>query len=178
MNNHIVPYSQLSNKDVIRVGGKNASLGEMMRNLTPLGIAVPEGFAITLAAYQDFLLFNKLTPLLQNALGQLQRSSLENLTEVAARCRELIMKSSLPQEVVQSIHDAYNQLNEQNGGPCAVAVRSSARLTGKYLLNFRLQPAIVPTINSEAYYSVNSSSRFGLFLVKVSFGISYTFKGK
>jgi pyruvate,water dikinase len=126
MNHYITSFSQVTNRDVSNVGGKNASLGEMIKNLSPLGIHVPDGFAITIAAFQEFLAFNKLVPLIQNNLQGLNRKTLDNLSEVASSCRELILKSVLPPTVAASIKSAYDELTKKHGMELAVAVRSSA----------------------------------------------------
>jgi pyruvate, water dikinase len=126
MKNFIFPFSQLSNKDVPQAGGKNASLGEMIQRLTPLGINVPDGFAIVLSAYQEFLSLNGLTLTLQNKLKELNRKTLDNLSEVARDCRELVLKSNMPVDVSNSIRAAWQDLLKRHGNDVTVAVRSSA----------------------------------------------------
>jgi pyruvate, water dikinase len=122
----IIPFSKLSNKDVAQVGGKNASLGEMIHHLTELGISVPDGFAITVDAFHEFLSFNTLSPLLQRTLDRLERKTLDNLSEVATCCRELIMKSNLPEPIITAIREAHGELMKSHGLNPTVAVRSSA----------------------------------------------------
>jgi pyruvate,water dikinase len=125
MRHYIIPFAKLSVKDVSIVGGKNASLGEMITTLSSLGIQVPDGFALTVDAYYDFLAFNTLSPLLQDTLNRLDRQSLSNLAEVGKHCRELILSASLPDDIVKQIKEGYNKLMGK-GLSHSVAVRSSA----------------------------------------------------
>ena len=82
MNRYTISFSDLSMADLSEVGGKNASLGEMIRNLSPLGITIPDGYAITVEAFNEFLKFNKIYDLLQQSLSKLDRQSLSNLSSV------------------------------------------------------------------------------------------------
>jgi pyruvate, water dikinase len=119
------PFRQVSMEDLSKVGGKNASLGEMIHSLSSLGIAVPDGFAITVDAYDDFLSHNSLTPALAAILNRLERKSLENLADIGKQCRDLIMKSTFPPAVEEAIRQALKTLMER-GLVHSVAVRSSA----------------------------------------------------
>lgn len=121
----IKPFSHISMTDVGRVGGKNASLGELKQNLTSLGVNVPDGFAITVDAYSHFLAANQLVPFLETALKKLDRKSLHNLSEVGEGCRRLIHESSIPEDLAEAIKKAYAKLME-HGLIHSVAVRSSA----------------------------------------------------
>jgi pyruvate,water dikinase len=121
----ILPFSELSMKDLATTGGKNASLGEMIGNLSPLGISVPDGFAVTADAFWDFMAFNTASPLIQTALNRLERSTLSNLSSVAEQSRKIIEQTSFPQDMETAIQEAYDKLS---GGDdhFPVAVRSSA----------------------------------------------------
>ncbi|MBY0434084.1 MAG: phosphoenolpyruvate synthase, partial [Cyclobacteriaceae bacterium] len=125
-NEFIIPFSHLSSKDVAKVGGKNASLGEMIHHLSELGIAVPDGFAVTVKAWHEFISFNTLAPLIRKVLDRLNRMTLENLSEVSSYCRELIMKSPFPDDVTLAIRRAHGELMKSHGLNPTVAVRSSA----------------------------------------------------
>jgi pyruvate, water dikinase len=125
MNKFIKTFNRISSKDVAKVGGKNASLGEMMNNLSPLGVEVPDGFAVTVDAYAEFLATNALTPVLQNVLDQLDRQSLGNLAEIGEKCRGFVLNSKFPEDVEDSIRKAYARLMS-HGIINSVAVRSSA----------------------------------------------------
>lgn len=125
MKNIIIPFSRLSMRDLAQVGGKNASLGEMIQALAPLGVQIPDGFAITVEAYNEYLSFNKLVKPLQETLATLDRKSLSNLADVGRTCRGLISRGSIPERIEKEIHIAYNHLMEQGLNP-TLAVRSSA----------------------------------------------------
>ncbi|MBI1767201.1 MAG: phosphoenolpyruvate synthase [Bacteroidetes bacterium] len=126
MKNYILPFEKLSMKEVDIVGGKNASLGEMIRNLSGLDIRVPKGFAISVKAYYDFLAFNELLPQLKKTLGQLDRATLDNLSSIGSACRELVMKSDFPESLKTLIKDHHAALSKKYGSNTTVAVRSSA----------------------------------------------------
>lgn len=126
MKSFIIPFDQITMDDLSRVGGKNASLGEMIRNLSPLGIDIPDGFAITIDAFYDFLALNTISPLIQGSLDQINRSTLENLSETGTSCRKLILGGIFPEHVSKAIKRAYSELMEKYGLNPSVAVRSSA----------------------------------------------------
>lgn len=121
----IKPFTELSMKDLERVGGKNASLGEMVHNLSPKGIRIPDGFAITVDAYYAFVSFNSYAPLLQDILNNLHVETLDNLSDTGERCRKLISEAIFPEEVKNEILNAYAALETKYGKDIAVAVRSS-----------------------------------------------------
>lgn len=121
----IIPYGELSMKDLPDVGGKNASLGEMFNKLSRLEVAVPDGFAITAHAFYEFLSFNALSPRLQDALNQLDRTNLSNLADIGKRCRDMVMGGTIPGDIEEAIRRAYNKLTA-HGLIHSVAVRSSA----------------------------------------------------
>ncbi len=115
----------LSLDDVSLVGGKNASMGEMIRVLAPKGIRVPGGFATVSQAYWDFLDANDLRGSIVEQLEALRRGA--DLAEVGATIREMIMEAEFPQRLEQGLRDAYRELGTrlQREDP-DVAVRSSA----------------------------------------------------
>jgi pyruvate,water dikinase len=122
---YCVPLSSVTMKDLDSVGGKNASLGEMMNTLTSAGIRVPDGFAVTVRAYRDFIGSDGLTDSLRQALASLNTRTLGNLTEVAQQCQEVISKGVLPDEVSRQIVRAYHAMRTGTDD-ALVAVRSSA----------------------------------------------------
>jgi pyruvate,water dikinase len=124
MSKYTIPYSKIRNKDVALVGGKNASLGEMISELSALGIKIPDGFATTAATFQDFLKENELEEALQESLNQLQTEDMGNLAEVGKQCRDLMAKGTFKKEMKQDFLEAYRILG--GGKAIAVAVRSSA----------------------------------------------------
>ena len=121
MNPHTIPFQSLDLKSLPQVGGKNASLGEMLRTLSPKGIQVPDGFAVTADAYRFFLHENNLVGQLSALLDSLDTTHLSNLHEIGQACRTLIREATLPSTLVDAILQAYKEL-----GSTSVAVRSSA----------------------------------------------------
>ncbi len=119
---NILLYRNISLKDLPEVGGKNASLGEMIMNLSSIGIQVPEGFAITASAYRNFISANKIADKLDELISRLDTREFNNLSETGKACRELIMKSKFSEELKKEILDFYHEL----GDSVTVAGRSSA----------------------------------------------------
>ncbi|MBL8002132.1 MAG: phosphoenolpyruvate synthase [Flavobacteriales bacterium] len=117
-------FRDIRNTDVAEVGGKNASLGELMAHLQPHGIRVPDGFAVTAAAYWRYLDANGIREAIADAMQRLDRGSLVNLGDVAREARALILGGSWPEDLASAIRTAYDTL--QRADPGAVAVRSSA----------------------------------------------------
>ena len=126
MESIIMGFQQISMADLAQVGGKNASLGEMFQHVTSMGISVPDGYAVTAAAYWAFLKENGLDSRLTNVLKQLDTEGFSNLSEVGAAARKLILNGILPYEHQVQIIAAYQQLQERVGEEGSVAVRSSA----------------------------------------------------
>jgi pyruvate,water dikinase len=119
-------FDDIGMKDVPVVEGKNASLGEMRRALTPLGIRTPDGFATTADAYRSFLSAAGLGRAIAEALGPLDINDIAGLQAAGARVRSAILAAELPNELVLGVTDAYHRLEAQYGANCDVAVRSSA----------------------------------------------------
>ncbi len=122
----IARFEDLTMSDVGRVGGKNASLGELIHTLSPQGIHVPTGFAITVDAFHDFLAHNAIAKLLHGYIDELDIATLGNLAEVGRKCRWLVMESDLSPKVRSAIATAWQELRSQQGESISVAVRSSA----------------------------------------------------
>jgi pyruvate,water dikinase len=122
----ILWFDDLALADVPRVGGKNASLGEMRRALTPRGIRVPDGFATTADAYRDFLHAAGLDTLIDQTLTGLDVSDIDRLQTAGRRVRAAILGTELPDELVTAVREAYRRLEGEYGAHCDVAVRSSA----------------------------------------------------
>ncbi len=128
---YIQRFAEIGIDDVPTVGGKNASLGEMVRELVPRGIRVPDGFAVTAEAYRHFLRTNKLDDAVHRILSDLDTRDIENLRRCGSRVRQLILDASFPQDLEQAIVAAYERLEQEAVGRDAstrldVAVRSSA----------------------------------------------------
>jgi pyruvate,water dikinase len=112
--------------DVPIVGGKNASLGEMIRHLASKGIRIPNGFATTAHAYRHFLEFNGLDVKLRKLFAGLSVEDLNQLRQVGSQARALILEASFPEDLERAVREAYSRLCEQYGPNTDVAVRSSA----------------------------------------------------
>jgi pyruvate,water dikinase len=110
--------------DVETVGGKNASLGEMISNLSNLGVTVPGGFATTAAAYRDFLGANGLDKKINDLLADLDVDNIDALTSAGNSIRQWILETPLPDDLMRAVRDAWDEMS--GGRDISVAVRSSA----------------------------------------------------
>jgi pyruvate,water dikinase len=119
-------FAEIGLDDVPLVGGKNASLGEMYRELTTQGLRVPDGFAVTAEAYRRTLEANGAWAELHAALDELDPSDVADLARRARLAREIVYGEQLPLEVVEQVLQSYRRLLEEYGEHTAVAVRSSA----------------------------------------------------
>ena len=126
MNNYVIWLDQLGIGDIEDVGGKNASLGEMIRNLTNLGVKVPGGFATTAHAYREFLAHEGLGDRINARLDALDVDNISDLTTAGREIRGWIMEVPLPAQLELAIDHAYTDLERQYGRDVSWAVRSSA----------------------------------------------------
>lgn len=122
----ILWFEEIELKDVPKVGGKNASLGEMWRELSPKGIKIPNGFAVTSEAYWFFLKENQLDQKIKKILEGLNTQDLQDLGARGLQIRQKILAARLPEPLEKAIVQAYEKLNLGSPQPIAVAVRSSA----------------------------------------------------
>jgi len=122
----ILWFDEVTIDDVPRVGGKTASLGEMVRALTPLGVRIPDGFAVTADAYRRFLESAGLDARLAELLRDLDTSDVAALQLVGARARQSILTAELPADLTREIRAAYARLGDGLADATDVAVRSSA----------------------------------------------------
>ncbi|MEP6676728.1 MAG: phosphoenolpyruvate synthase [Ferruginibacter sp.] len=114
-------------KDIDTVGGKNASLGEMLQNLTQLGIQIPGGFIITVAAYREFIRYNNLDEGIHRVINQINFNEIESLRRGGLQARQLLKNSKFPPELSKAIIDKYYELSKNYDQDMTdVAVRSSA----------------------------------------------------
>jgi pyruvate,water dikinase len=120
---YVVPFSELGMHDVARVGGKNASLGEMIGQLTRLGVRVPDGFATTADAFRDFLAHDGLARRIQSELARLEVDNVEELARVGSQIRGWVLATPFPAPLERAMVSAWEKLGD---GKQAVAVRSSA----------------------------------------------------
>ncbi|MGO1343813.1 phosphoenolpyruvate synthase [Chromohalobacter japonicus] len=125
MEEYIVWFDQLGMDDVERVGGKNASLGEMISNLADAGVTVPGGFATTALAYREFLAHEGLNERINDALVRLDVDDVTALAETGAQIRQWVIDTPLPPAFEKVLAEAYGQLQDKHPHLKA-AVRSSA----------------------------------------------------
>ena len=122
--NYIKKFSEIGIEDIAEVGGKNASLGEMFTHLTPKGILIPKGFAVTSAAYKYFLSCNHLEEPLSQLMKTLDKDKYVNLSEVGTKARNMLMSGHIANDLGMAITSAYEAMFDD--GKQEVAVRSSA----------------------------------------------------
>lgn len=125
MNRHTIEFDQLTINDVEKVGGKNASLGEMIGNLSSLGVSVPNGFATTADAYRDFLSTDGLDKRINDRLDVLDVDNIDDLTAAGADIRRWIIETPFQTSFDTALEDAFSAMQGGNEG-LKVAVRSSA----------------------------------------------------
>jgi len=122
----VLHFSQMSMADVPIVGGKNASLGEMTKELSTLGVRVPEGFATTASAFREYLDYNNLTSAIADTIAGLDVDDVAELSRVGSTIREMILGGVLPPDFETEIRAAYDALVGAASSTVSCAVRSSA----------------------------------------------------
>ena len=122
----IKAFADITIDDVPLVGGKNASLGEMVRELTAKGVKVPDGFAITADAYRHFIREAGIDESIRATLADLDTHDMANLSTRGQSVRQAILNATLPADLQELITTAYRQLQGNSTVPLDVAVRSSA----------------------------------------------------
>ena len=126
MTEYVISLDKLCMEDVPRVGGKNASLGEMLQNLAPLGVSVPGGFATTADAYREFLLHDGLQEKINDKLRELNVDDVVALRQTGQQIRDWIMTIPFPEKMEAAIDEAFLALEKEYGTETSWAVRSSA----------------------------------------------------
>jgi len=125
--NLILKFNQIAITDIDKVGGKNASLGEMYNQLGSQGIKVPDGFAITADGYRLFRKENNMEITLEKLMEEIDTETYSNLSAIGEKARNLIFQGKLPSELITALNLAYNELCKTTGNSSLdVAVRSSA----------------------------------------------------
>jgi len=119
-------FSELGMADLEQVGGKNASLGEMVSNLADLGVRVPDGFATTSEAYHRFIGDTGLAERISALLDGLDTDDVRRLAEVGKEIRAAVVEQPFPDDLEADIREAYDRLVEESGSEMSFAVRSSA----------------------------------------------------
>ena len=124
---YVIAFEHLRNSDVGKVGGKNASLGEMISQLSGTGVRVPGGFATTAQAFRDFLEHNGLAARIEARLKTLDVADVRALADAGREIRQWIVDTPFPPALDDAIHSAFAEMEAQSGGAgISVAVRSSA----------------------------------------------------
>ena len=127
MKKYILPFSEIKMTDINIVGGKNASLGEMIQFMIPLGINVPNGFAVTVEAYDEFIKFNLLDEKIRKEIENCDINDIRSLNKTGMVIRQMIVGSEFPEHIAEIICEAYYNLSKTYGQDNTdVAVRSSA----------------------------------------------------
>jgi pyruvate, water dikinase len=121
---YVIPFNQLGRGDVELVGGKNSSLGEMLRSLSGLGIAVPDGYATTAEAYRDFLSQDDLATRIKERLAKLDVDDVAELARAGSQIRQWILKTPFGARLQDEVLQSWRGMDQGRG--IAVAVRSSA----------------------------------------------------
>lgn len=124
MSENIIWFDKLGMSDIEQVGGKNASLGEMISHLSEVGVSVPNGFATTSHAYRSFIHSNGLAEHINGLLKKLDVTDVIQLAEIGSGIREAILDAEFSEEFKTDIQKAFDEMSE--GHDIAVAVRSSA----------------------------------------------------
>jgi pyruvate, water dikinase len=175
-------------EDVPLVGGKNASLGEMYRDLTPKGVKIPNGFSVIAEAYWYVLKAGGILEKLKQTLGGLDTSNVTELAKRGKAARDLILGAGIPDDLWQEIKTGYDRLCEQYGENTDVAVRSSATAedlpTASFAgqqesyLNIRGYPALrdacsrcFASLFTDRAISYRVTNKFDHFKVGLSIGI-------
>jgi pyruvate,water dikinase len=144
-------FNELTIADVPKVGGKNASLGEMIRELTPKGIQIPDGFAVTAEAYRAFLHYNELEDKILDILKGLNTKDVSDLLRRTGQIRRLILLGDFPPDMHDEILNCYYDLSKRYGSAIAdVAVRSSATAEDLPTASFAGQQETYLNVHGEA----------------------------
>src|ERR1043165_2156455 len=106
----VVWFRDLGMKDIERVGGKNASLGEMIRHLSQAGVRVPDGFATTADAFREFIAHEGLADRIKDTLGKLNVDDVQALHKTGKSIRDAVVKAPFPQALERDIRAAYAEI--------------------------------------------------------------------
>jgi len=124
---YIADLHKVGMNDIEQVGGKNASLGEMLQNLTQLGIQIPGGFVVTVAAYREFIKYNNLDEEIRQIINDIKLDDIESLRRGGLQARQLLKNAKFPRSLSDAIIEKYYELSQVYDQEITdVAVRSSA----------------------------------------------------
>ena len=181
-------FDEIGIEDVPLVGGKNASLGEMYQELVPMGVNIPDGFAITAYAYRHLLENAGIEGAIRDALNGLDTHDMKNLQERGGKARSIIRNAEFPQDLTEAILRSYEKLEDKYGPGVDVAVRSSATaedlpdasFAGQHetYLNVRGKEAVIAackrcfaSLFTNRAISYRQDKGFGQFDVYLSIGV-------
>jgi pyruvate, water dikinase len=185
---YVLSFDEVGLADIERVGGKNASIGEMLRSLTQLGVRVPRGFATTASAYRDFLAQGGLAARINAELAALDVTDVTALAASGARIRKWILDTPFSPSLQQAVQQRWREMDQGRG--IAVAVRSSATAEDlpeasfagqqETFLNVRGEAALLAAMH-QVYASLFTDraiayrvhQRFDHALVALSVGVQY-----
>jgi len=152
MKPYIIPFEKLKNTDVELVGGKNASIGEMISGLSNLGVSVPGGFATTSHAYRDFLAQDGLDKRIRDVLAALDVDDVDRLAEVGAQIRRWMLATPFPARLQTEVVEAWRSMRgSADVAEFAVAVRSSATAEDLPEASFAGQQETFLNVRGEAH---------------------------
>src|SRR5579872_3121603 len=174
----IKKFEEIGMSDIALVGGKNASLGEMIQHLSPKGVLIPSGFAITAQPYIYHVTKNNLENKIPELLAKLDKNNLNDLEKVGDEIRTLIRTAPLPDDLAQEVVLAYRDLEKRYGKNCDVAVRSSATAEDLPTASFAGQQDTFLNIRGEqALVNVCTKSFASLFTNRaISYRIDHNFE--
>ncbi len=187
-NQYIRWFEEISIEDVPQVGGKNASLGEMYRELTGKGVKIPNGFAVTADGYRHMISAGGIKEKMEKALEGVNKENVQDLAARGKKVRSIILEAGIPDDLWEEIKAAYDRLCEEYGEDADVAVRSSATAedlpTASFagqqesFLNVRGAPALkeacskcYASLFTDRAISYRIDKGFGHFDVALSIGI-------
>jgi pyruvate,water dikinase len=150
MPNLTLDFADIGLADIPRVGGKNASLGQLFNRLKPLGLGVLDGFALTAQAYRDFLDASGLRSRLEEKLKGLNPENIASLAACGGQCRRMILDELIPPAIAIEIHDAYKRLMFRLNRTAEMAVRSSATIEDLPDASFAGQQETLLNVSGEA----------------------------
>ncbi|MCX6744708.1 MAG: phosphoenolpyruvate synthase [Candidatus Parcubacteria bacterium] len=166
MNQYILKFSQVTIQDLAKVGGKNASLGEMIRKLKPKGITIPDGFCTTAEAFKYFLEYNKIRVDISNILLKLGKNKGRDLESAGKKIRQMVVTGKFPADLEKQIINSYQELSIQyRVANVDVAVRSSATAEDLPTASFAGQ--------QESYLNIKGNKEL-LKAIKLCFASLYT----
>lgn len=175
--NFIKTFEEIEINDISLVGGKNASLGEMIQKLSSYNILIPSGFAITAPAYTHHLEANNLVEPIKKLLGQLDKNNLANLADIGHQIRTLIRNAPLPEDLAQEIKQAYATLEQRYGTLCDVAVRSSATAEDLPQASFAGQQETYLNVRGEQELLIRTTDAFASLFTNraISYRVDHNF---